>query len=55
MRPRTMKDALRKVRTMRQVDELLRHFSPAWAGTHKGRRRVVAMLRRKRREMEDAQ
>ncbi len=66
MKQATMRNILRRVRTLEQLDELAKDFTPEWAGciapqedaffdapvVHKGRLKVVRMIERKRRVLE---
>jgi hypothetical protein len=46
MKARSLRKALRHVRTPQQWQEMVETFSWAWAGQHRGRRRVVRLLER---------
>jgi hypothetical protein len=52
MKARTMRNILRRTRTVPELHMLLGEYTWTWAGSHKGRRRVVRMLDRERRRRE---
>jgi hypothetical protein len=52
MKPNQMRAYLRLATTDRQLKALEVEFTSEWAGSHKGRRRCVAMLKAKRKRFE---
>jgi hypothetical protein len=54
MKRRTTQSILRNIRTVEHLDRVCAEYTIEWAGSHKGRRKILALIAEKRKRLEKA-